>query len=198
MAVLCRLSYSSAVRILPTTRMAPSLPVDLWDHRRVRAPTLILLLAAIVAGGCSTDPPADPPTSSPQTVPAEELARLEVATEADTLSFEVEVADEPDEMTRGLMDRPTMAEGTGMVFLYEEPTAGSFWMKNTLIPLTIAFWDESGTIVAIRDMEPCAEDPCPLYGPGADYVGALEVNQGELEGAAPGDTVELTPSQVRP
>ncbi|MBI4260287.1 MAG: DUF192 domain-containing protein [Actinobacteria bacterium] len=81
------------------------------------------------------------------------------------------------------MGRTDLARDRGMVFLFEGPTTGSFWMKDTLIPLQIAFWDEDGRIVSILSMEPCEEDPCPLYSPGASYVGALEVNAGALSEA---------------
>jgi len=64
------------------------------------------------------------------------------------------------------------------VFLFEGPTTSSFWMKDTLIPLSIAFWDGDETIVEILDMEPCEADPCPTYGPRVPYVGAVEVNEG--------------------
>ena len=66
-------------------------------------------------------------------------------------------------------------------------------MKDTLIPLSIAFWDEDGRIVGIQDMEPCTADPCPTYGSPEPYVGALEVNQGFFDehGVVIGDRIEL-------
>ena len=66
-------------------------------------------------------------------------------------------------------------------------------MKNTLIPLSIAFWDRNGVIAAIMDMQPCRAEPCPRYRPGIMYVGAVEVNQGFFEdhGVEVGDRVEL-------
>ena len=72
-----------------------------------------------------------------------------------------------------------------MLFLYdsdEPPTAG-FWMFRTRIPLDIAFLDSRGTVVAIREMEPCTAQlvaGCPTYEPGAPYRAALEVNRGFL------------------
>ena len=65
-----------------------------------------------------------------------------------------------------------------MVFLFDGPVNGTFWMKNTLIPLSIAFWDRSGRILKILDMTPCRADPCRLYSPGVTYVGAVETNRG--------------------
>jgi hypothetical protein len=66
-------------------------------------------------------------------------------------------------------------------------------MKDTLIPLSIAFWDERDRIVAILDLDPCREDPCPVYSPGASYVGAVEANQGYFDrhGVETGDVVRL-------
>jgi uncharacterized membrane protein (UPF0127 family) len=66
-------------------------------------------------------------------------------------------------------------------------------MKNTLIPLSIAFLDADGRILRILDMEPCEADPCPLYPPGVAYTSALEVNQGAFErwGVEVGDLVTL-------
>jgi uncharacterized membrane protein (UPF0127 family) len=69
-------------------------------------------------------------------------------------------------------------------------------MKNTLIPLSIAFYDVDGTILRILDMEPCRSDPCRVYDPGVRYAGALEVNQGAFErwGVREGDRLELRES----
>ncbi|MER3602538.1 MAG: DUF192 domain-containing protein [Thermus sp.] len=93
-------------------------------------------------------------------------------------TLEVEVADTPERQAQGLMFRTQLGEDEGMVFLFPVPTAGGFWMKNTRIPLSIAFFDRKGTILRILDMAPCKKDPCPVYYPGVLYQGALEVNQG--------------------
>ena len=92
------------------------------------------------------------------------------------------------------MDRTSLAADDGMAFLFDGPTSGSFWMKDTLIPLSIAFWREDGQIVGIRDMDPCAADPCPTYGSPEPYVGALEVNQGFFaeHGVVVGDRIEFS------
>jgi uncharacterized membrane protein (UPF0127 family) len=80
-----------------------------------------------------------------------------------------------------------------MAFLWDEPVETSFWMKDTLIPLSIAFWDQRRRIVAIRDMEPCRNEPCPRYGPDEPFLGALEVNQGffDRHGVEIGDRIEI-------
>jgi uncharacterized protein len=102
----------------------------------------------------------------------------------------------PPSRSRGLMDRDSLREDAGMVFRFPGQRQGGFWMKNTKIPLSIAYFDGDGRIVAIMDMEPCTADPCPTYDPGVPYSGALEVNQGffERHGIAEGDTVRLAAS----
>ena len=105
----------------------------------------------------------------------------------------VEVADEADEWRVGLMHRRTLARNAGMVFLFPRPTQGGFWMKNTLIPLSIAFFDGRGRILRIMVMTPCRADPCPVYDPRVAYRGALEVNRGSFGrwGARRGDTIRV-------
>jgi len=104
----------------------------------------------------------------------------------------LEVARTPEARAMGLMGRTELREGGGMVFLFDGPTTSAFWMKDTLIPLSIAFWDEDGLITDILDMRPCRADPCPLYGASGPYVGAIEMDRGALDrlGVEVGDTVE--------
>jgi uncharacterized protein len=104
--------------------------------------------------------------------------RVVITTVSGEVTVEVEVADDEAERARGLMGREALAQDAGMVFLFPDETEGAFWMKDTLIPLSIAFYDEDGRILRILDMEPCLQEPCPLYDPGVAYRGALEVNQG--------------------
>ena len=87
----------------------------------------------------------------------------------------------------------------GMVFLFPEGTEGGFWMKNTFIPLSIAFFDERGRILRILDMEPCPGDPCPVYDPGVPYHGALEVERGMYErwGIERGDRIRVVRAGAR-
>ena len=90
----------------------------------------------------------------------------------------VEIAETAAQQERGLMYRRHLAARSGMVFVFASDTRGAFWMKNTLIPLSIAFYDARGRILRILDMAPCLADPCPVYDPGTAYRGALEVNKG--------------------
>jgi uncharacterized membrane protein (UPF0127 family) len=106
----------------------------------------------------------------------------------------LDVASSETERRLGLMGRERLDEDGGMVFVFDGSTTTSFWMKDTLIPLSIAFWGDDGRIVDLFDMEPCHEDPCPTYAAGTSYTHALEMNDGwfQAHDVQIGDTVELT------
>jgi len=87
----------------------------------------------------------------------------------------VEVADDPEERTRGLMGRESLAPDSGMYFVYEQTHRQGFYMRNTRIPLSIAFIRADGVIVDIKDMQPYDES---LVEPDQDYKDALEMSQG--------------------
>jgi uncharacterized membrane protein (UPF0127 family) len=86
-----------------------------------------------------------------------------------------EVARTPAERATGMMMRTEMASNAGMLFLFDYEGPQCFWMKNTLLPLSIAFIADDGTIVGLADMQPktlenhCSEKPVRY---------ALEMNQG--------------------
>ena len=101
-----------------------------------------------------------------------------IETERATVPVRVEIAETDAARGRGLMDRTRLAPRAGMVFLFPRDTTGGFWMKNTKIPLSIAFYDATGTILRIMDMAPCRGDPCRVYEPRVEYRAALEVNRG--------------------
>jgi uncharacterized protein len=176
----------------------------------MRRLALLAVVGLLAACGGGDDESADPTTtvSATGTTTAEEQP---AATEEQTTTEEaggpvvvietgsgevevpVEVADSSEERAVGLMNRESLPADAGMIFLFDEDTASAFWMKNTLIPLSIAFADEEGTIVSILDMEPCEADPCELYDPGVSYRSALEVNQGAFDdwGVEVGDRLSL-------
>ncbi len=109
----------------------------------------------------------------------------------------VRVAQTEAERQRGLMGVRSLPRDSGMAFVWTEPTTSAFWMKDTLVPLSIAFVDDGGTIVTIREMEPCRADPCPVYRSDAPFVLAIEANRGwfDRHGVGIGDpaTLERTP-----
>jgi uncharacterized protein len=101
---------------------------------------------------------------------------------ASKLDIRAEVAATPDERTKGLMGRLSLRDDEGMLFLFPTPVRTGFWMKDTLIPLDIAFIRD-GSVAEIRSMTPCDTNPCPLTTPAAAYDSALEVAPGVLERA---------------
>ena len=152
-----------------------------------------LCVVLLVSCGGSSDPALDGAT--PSSSPTFRRGTAIIETDDGAVLVEIEVADTPEQRSLGLMHRESLADDAGMVFVFFEDTSGGFWMKNTLIPLSIAFFDGTGTIVKILDMDPCDADPCPTYDPGTAYRGALEVNQGAFEDWAveEGDRIRVSP-----
>ena len=89
--------------------------------------------------------------------------------------IQVELARTPDERSTGLMFRPTMPTNDGMLFAFEEASQQCFWMKNTLLPLSVAFIADDGSIVNLDDMAPQTLDSHCSTQP-VRYV--LEMNKG--------------------
>ena len=107
--------------------------------------------------------------------------------------FSVEVVDTPETRATGLMYREELPESDGMLFVFEEEAQRAFYMKNTLIPLSIAYIDSDLVIREIYDMEPLDETPIPSRYPAA-Y--ALEVNQGAFgrAGVRVGQRITFSPA----
>jgi uncharacterized protein len=94
--------------------------------------------------------------------------------------IKVEIADNDDRRERGLMERTTLSDRDGMIFVFPKSRTVSFWMKDTLIPLSIGFFSESGKLFQITDMEPASPmDTSPqLYNSMKPAKYALEVAKG--------------------
>ncbi|MEL6892906.1 MAG: DUF192 domain-containing protein [Actinomycetota bacterium] len=106
------------------------------------------------------------------------------------------LADTADERGRGLMSVTDLGEPVGMLFRFDRPTAGRFFMFGTPMPLSIAWFDADGGHVSQTDMGPCLVDDsasCERYGADAGYVFAVEMVQGELGviGIGPGSRLEV-------
>ena len=107
----------------------------------------------------------------------------------------VDVANDPEEQSKGLMFRKNMEWNNGMLFVYEDVKYLSFWMKNTYIPLDMIFADKDLRIVDIKqDVQPCLqEDICPSYPSKQPAKYVLEVNAGFVQqnGIRVGDVLYL-------
>lgn len=100
----------------------------------------------------------------------------------DGVPFRPELAKTPSQRSTGLMHRAE-APKDGMLFVFPQPTTGGFWMKNTLVPLTIVFYDSRGKRVRRMTMTPCVEDPCRIYDPRRSYRFALELSATDTRAA---------------
>ena len=98
------------------------------------------------------------------------------------------------QQNQGLMNRQDLAGYDGMLFEFSQPTTVPFYMKDTLINLSIAWFNAAGHFVSATDMPPCGSAAdCPLYFSDAPYTVALEVAQGQLGrvGVSPGSTLSI-------
>ena len=131
--------------------------------------------------------------TEPPAAASELLRTLKIqASGGEQVEVRVEIADEPDEQAKGLMDRTALGEERGMLFVFPSAETRSFWMKSTLIPLSIAYIDAEGRIVDIQDMKALDDDP-PHYVSAEPAQYALEVNKGFFDerGVEVGDRVSL-------
>ena len=180
-----------------------------------RYATLALLLMVPLVPACGEQQPGAEQQPEPAvagtteaarpTTPAETTATSTLPTTtvtlvpsdgAETVQVKAEIADDEAERRRGLMERTELAENAGMLFVFGREQELSFWMRNTRIPLSIAYIDANGRIVDIEDMEPFDDQTKHPSAEPSKY--ALEVNQGFFEERSieVGDRVEV-PAEYR-
>jgi uncharacterized membrane protein (UPF0127 family) len=95
--------------------------------------------------------------------------------------FTVELALTPEQQVQGLMNRQTLGNDSGMLFVFPQEGIYPFWMKDTLIPLDMIWMDSNGTVVFIgKDEQPCGM-VCPSINPGVQAKYVLEVNAGTVD-----------------
>lgn len=93
--------------------------------------------------------------------------------------FSVELATTPEAQAHGLMDRTSMSATHGMLFVFPDSVPRTFWMKDTLIPLDILFYDADRRLITIQaDAQPCKADPCSVYASSGPARYVLELNAG--------------------
>ena len=152
-----------------------------------------IVAASCLPAGCSPDEPND----------LDKLAKVHMVIKG--ARFELWVVDTPDKRERGLMfitaeQMAPLPDGThrGMLFVFEHQQHQNFWMKNTIIPLDVAYIATDGTVVATHTMAPLDERSAH-YPSGAPARYALEVNANLLAelGLRKGDRVEIPSTALK-
>ena len=143
---------------------------------------LILSWVALIAVSCVSGDPG-----SAGLLEAEAMRSIELR--IGVKDFIVEVAEDDLSRHAGLMGRTELSDTDGMLFVYPDERIRAFWMKDTLIPLSLAFVDAAGIIISIHEMRPGSRDPVVSERP-ASYV--IELALGEFSGAGvvPGDIIQ--------
>ena len=162
----------------------------------MRARTLVLVLG-VLAGACGGGEGTADATDYSH-VMAFDSARVRLVGKRDTFDLRVELALTPTQKQMGLMERTSLPEGAGMLFVYDSTQASDagFWMYRTRIPLDIAFLDSVGVIRSVRTMTPCETtipQGCKTYTPDVPYQLALEMGEGYFakHGIGVGDSLLL-------
>jgi len=155
----------------------------------------VLFLACLAASACSQPKPPSAATVDPSPVVAK--VKLPHAVLPDGFTVDLELAVTPQEVTDGLMYRPSLPEKRGMLFIFDVDRYPAFWMKNTLIPLDLVFLDSTGIVVdVVADVPPCAADPCPTYSPTNPARAVLEIGAGVAAAHGVGTGVVITFERV--
>lgn len=121
--------------------------------------------------------------------------KVVISTDKGKVEYTVEIAATREEREKGLMFRNELPQKHGMFFSYNTPGRLTFWMKNTLIPLDMIFFDANYRVVYIqKNAQPCKSEPCEIYGPKNPTQYVLEISGGESDsvGIKIGDTLEIT------
>jgi uncharacterized membrane protein (UPF0127 family) len=180
-----------------------------------------VVMAAMVLAGCASSSgspstsssgstasdssePAPSTSTSPASVAPGQVAPegfgavlVEVtAPDGSVVSYCVWLAQTEAERERGLMQVTSLGGADGMLFRFGVEQSTPFWMKDTVLPLSVAFFRSDGGFVSATDMTPCppAEPACPTYPPDAPYVDALEVAQGDLARLGIAEGARLRPT----
>ena len=139
-----------------------------------------------------------------QTAPMDEVGAMAKATlHIGKASLTTEIAATQAQEERGLMFRPKLGDNEGMIFILPSVQTAEFWMKNTLIPLSVAYIDKNGVILEIHDMTPgdpnVPDASLPRYRSDSDKVAyALETNLHwfALNGIKPGEKILPAPATL--
>lgn len=168
--------------------------------RRLYVLVAVALVVTAVLTACSS---ADEPATTTETETVDEPSAATSTTKALDIPAQLSdhdidlvvvgdrvlllaIADSPDLRARGLMEVEDLGDLDGMLFYWRHEASGGFWMKNTLIPLDIVWFNEDGSYAGRDSMVPCTEasdDDCPIYSPEGDpdFRFAIEAPPGDLD-----------------
>ena len=138
---------------------------------------LLRALAVVALPGCVSAAPAEIPLKLPS---------------GKVLTVEVMANNEDRAM--GVMFRESLPEDRGLLFVFEQPSRYSFWMKNCRFPIDMVWLDAEQKVVHVTERAaPCKKDPCPMYTPMRPALYVVEINAGQAkaEKAAVGAKVEF-------
>lgn len=157
------------------------------------------LVVASCAGGGTGEGVSDDPVGTPTTIVTsdgtgagttkaldvpEQLADhdLDMVVVGDRILL-LAIADSPALRAEGLKQVTDLGDLDGMLFYWRHEASGTFWMKDTVIPLDIVWFNEDGTYAGRASMQPCTDDPCLEYSPDGDpdYRFAIEARPGDLD-----------------
>jgi len=158
-------------------------------------PTVVMLMLAVTLAGAAGA--AAGAAASPPAAPQFGRGTLAISQHERRVVMTVEIAETSETRAYGLMFRKSLPDNAGMLFVFTEDARWGFWMKNTLIPLSIGFIDKGWRLLEVLDMAVPADPqagPWPIYEPSTAYRYALEVNQGffKKHGFGPGAQLTLT------
>ncbi|MBN3948893.1 MAG: DUF192 domain-containing protein [Nostoc sp.] len=144
--------------------------------------SLLSMLLSILLMGCSIPTTAKPPTpTSASQTPAPKGQTLPITAKAivpNGTTIQLEVAQTPEQQEMGLMYRPALPDNRGMLFGFPSAQPVSFWMKNTPMPLDMVFLHKGVVKYIQAAAPPCANDPCPTYGPNTPIDKVIELRSG--------------------
>ncbi|MEB3295373.1 MAG: DUF192 domain-containing protein [Synechococcales bacterium] len=171
--------------------------------------SLCLLLMGCHSVLSHSEPSASPlPVSLPSTSPPTPASQTASTTILDPRSqslpitaqvllkgktFQLEVAETPDQQAMGLMYRPALPDDRGMLFPFEPARPVSFWMMNVPVALDMVFIAQGRVVAIAANVPPCAQQPCPFYGPPQAVDHVLELRSGRTKeiGLRVGEPVQI-------
>ncbi len=167
-----------------------------WVRRAAWTVLALALVLFVVRGATQPDDPFLVGADGRQPIDGfEEIAFTVTSPTGDLAEWCAMLAESEEQRAQGLMHQRDLGGYDGMVFRYTEAHTGGFWMKNTIIPLAVAYFDVDGRFVSAVGMEPCPAEAtsCPAYPPAGPYLHAIEVPAGGLGrlGIGPGSTLSF-------